>query len=78
MSILLKSLLWPCFVPEIALFRKIFWPFCPVLETPYVRPHPVYLLSHTLIGITPLLIGIKPRPNLHQLINPLLILLIFP
>ncbi len=32
--------LWPCFVPEIALFRKIFWSFCPILETPNVRPHP--------------------------------------
>ncbi len=34
------SFLWPCFVPEISLLQKIFWPFCPVLETPNVRPHP--------------------------------------
>ncbi len=38
-----SGFLWPCFVPEIALFRKIFWPFCPVLETPNVRPHPVFM-----------------------------------
>ncbi len=32
--------LWPCFVPEMALFWKIFWPFCPALETSNVWPHP--------------------------------------
>ncbi len=42
--------LWPCFVPKIALFRKIFWSFCPVLETPNVQPHPdISLLSSFLV-----------------------------
>ncbi len=40
--------LWPCFVPKIALFRKIFWPFCPVLETPNVRPHLASLTGNRL------------------------------
>ncbi len=37
--------LWPCFVSEIALFRKIFWPFCPFLESSNVRPHPGFSLN---------------------------------
>ncbi len=36
------------FVPEVALCRKIFWPFSPVLETPNVRPLPEYIRSQIL------------------------------